>query len=513
MKSSISNISIFKKGLLLILIISSFLELILFPEWDNFVGCVVSILSTLLFYNYVLKIDVIRNRPISFIVILHLFLFMYLPLPATLIDGNELSHDMYNPILTYILQFIYYSITLIAFIWAGRIKNKHKGLNKVLKKIGYFDAPSVKQMWALGIFGWVFKLATLNIQYSSDDVYVSGMGTLSMFAIFIYTPILILFQPLLGKSPCTKKERILVYTYIIFMTIVLVATNSRSQILSPFILYLFCYLLTKIYEHQNKIWLTTRKIIIGIIGLLLVTGPLSDMAFAMLVTRSTRNDISYMELLEQTFDVYSDKERLNAYKNILESSSNTTYTSSLAWNESYVSNIFLQRLCNYRVVDATIYHAGRSGYANKEMIDDFIVHLQTIFPQKVVNFLFGNIDKSKYAYSPMDKLYAISYGGNIHVSYIVGGDVGLGLATFGFLYFPICLIVYLTMFLLFENLVLFNNKKYIFSFFVLLNIYYAYFLRLQVGGGMINTVFFVFWGFFYNTLFYLLSYKLIRIIK
>ena len=360
MKNRISNISIFKKGLLLILIISSFLELILFPKWDNFVGCVVSILSTLLFYNYVFKIDVIRNRPISFIVFLQLFLFMYLPLPATLIDGNEMSHDMYNPILTYLLQFIYYLITLMAFIWAGRIKNKHQRLNKILKRVGYFDAPSVKQMWVLGIFGWIFKLASLNIQYSGEDIYVSGMGTLSMFAIFIYTPILILFQPLLGKSPCSKKERILVYAYMIFMIIILVATNSRSQILSPIVLYLFCYLLTRIYENQNKIWLTTRKIIIGIVGLLLVTGPLSDMAFAMLITRSTRKDISYIELLKQTFDVYSDKERLNAYRNILEASSNTTYASSLDWNESYVSNIFLQRLCNYRVVDATIYHAGRS---------------------------------------------------------------------------------------------------------------------------------------------------------
>ena len=41
------------------------------------------------------------------------------------------------------------------------------------------------------------------------------------------------------------------------------------------------------------------------------------------------------------------------------------------WQESYVSSPFLDRLCNYRVADATIYHAQKAGFGHKEMLDLF----------------------------------------------------------------------------------------------------------------------------------------------
>ena len=95
---NISNIYVIKGSLWTILATCSIIELVFFPSFNNLIGCIVTCLSSLLFFTYVFKIDIIRNRPVGFIAFLQLFFFMFLPLPITLLDGNEMSHDLFIPI-------------------------------------------------------------------------------------------------------------------------------------------------------------------------------------------------------------------------------------------------------------------------------------------------------------------------------------------------------------------------------------------------------------------------------
>lgn len=507
--SNVSNIAVIKRTLWGILLCSVAMELFFFPEKSNMVGCLVSVLSTTLFFKYVFRIEIIRRFPICFIVFLQLFAFMYLPLPTTLADGMPMSHDLYNPTLSFILQFVYFCVTLLSFKMACRLFGRHKGLQRLLFRYGFFTSPTTVQLWALGGIGWIFRLFMMNSQ-GSNEALGSG-GTLNVFSLFVYAPILILFKPLMrgdGSKDCSVKQRIAIYLYIACCVIMMIATNSRSKMISPVIVLLSCYLISAIYNRSNKVWLTPKKIIIGVVAFFVITGPATDMAFAMVVVRAERKSLNFQELLSRTIEVYKDKKTLQYMRELNEDKSESKGTND--WNEKYVSNLFLDRFCNYRVIDASIYHAQRAGIPNERMQEDFVKRCQIMYPQPIVNLLFGYIDKSQYAYSSMDKLYAESMlSGIVFASYIVGGDVGLGLSVFGGLYFIVQFIVYTLLFGLFVNLVYWRGNMPVFSVLVLLNIYFTYFMHLKVANGISSHIIFLAWGFFYTTFFQLLVYRII----
>ena len=162
-----------------------------------------------------------------------------------------------------------------------------------------------------------------------------------------------------------------------------------------------------------------------IISVLVISGPASDMAIAMVVVRGERSSMTFSELLEKSVEVYQDKEQLTVYRNLKIDENKSNIDNH--WNESYVSSPFLDRLCNYRVVDATIYHAQRVGYGNKAMLELYENNILSMFPGPIVHIFFPEIDKSKLNFSTMDKLYLLSANGVLG-GYKVGGDVGLGLA-------------------------------------------------------------------------------------
>lgn len=499
-----SNIYVIKASLWAILLASTVLELILFPSIENLIGCAVTFASTWLFFYWVFKIEIIRSRPVCFIAFLQLFLFMYLPLPVTLLDGNEMSHDLFIPCQTYILQLIYFCLCVMAFHLSGFRIDRNK-VYFLLKRWGYFASPSNKQLWILGMIGLCFRLFMMSKQ--GDGEALAGAGTLNMFSVLIYSPICILFGPLLGKEKCSKRNKYVVYGYIAFLVVLLIATNSRSKMLSPLVVFAFCYLLQQIYTYRKTLWLSYKKMLVLIVSLFVLAGPASDMAIAMVVVRGERSSMSFSELLEKSIEKFQDKESLNVYRKMMADQEQAAV--GVDWQESYVSSPFLDRLCNYRVADATIYHAQRVGYANKEMLEFFGDNVATMFPGPISSFLFPEIDKSDLTFSSMDKLYYLSTKAGIG-GYKVGGDVGLGLATFGYFYFPLCFVIYYLVFYILDGVCRTFEGKHRFAIFTLISIYFTYFLMFQVGQGLIAQTRLVLWSFWWTSLWYCVVYKLTR---
>ena len=266
-------------------------------------------------------------------------------------------------------------------------------------------------------------------------------------------------------------------------------------------------LLQQIYTYRKTLWLSYKKIILLIMSIFVLSGPAADMAVAMVVVRGERSSMSFGELLERSVEVFNDKSQLKAYRMLMEDENQSAVGSE--WQESYVSSPFLDRLCNYRVADATIYHAQKAGFGNKEMLDLFLARIATMFPGPISNFFFPDIDKSELNYSTMDKLYFLSARGGIG-GYKVGGDVGLGLATFGYLYFPLCLLLYLLVFYIMDGFVCIFHKKLFFPVFTLISIYFTYFLMFQVANGLIAQTTFVLWSFWWNAIWYGVVYKIVR---
>lgn len=505
MAKAISNINIIKFGLWVILAASAVLEMILFTSIENLVGCAVTFVSTWLFFTFVFKIDTVRRRPIAFIAFLQLFLFMYLPLPATLLDGNGMSHDLFTPIKTYLLQLVYYCVGLLAFCVSGRWYAGNKVYN-IMQRWGYYKTPSRWQLWLLGFIGLFFRLILMS---RSGEGGVAGGGSLNMFSVLIYCPILILFGQYLGWKPCGRPTKFLIWGYVSFLVVLFVATNSRSQMLSPLVVMAFCYLIGQIYVKHKRLWLTPKKFILIFVLALVIMGPASDMATAMVVVRHERTEVSVRELIGLTFDAYKDKARLNAYRQLAQDIADEQVGGE--WVENYVSSPFLERLCNYRVVDLTIYHAEKIGLANEKMLNFFVDCICTMFPGPISNFLFPEIDKSELSFSPMDYLYHLSTRSGTR-SYRVGGDVGLGLATFGYAYFILCFLIYTLVFYIIDGVAHIDKGKLKISIFTLISIYFTYFLMFQVGTGLSAQTQFVLWGFWWSTLWYCIIYKIIRTI-
>lgn len=506
--NSHSNVSIIKKSLWIVFAISAIGEIFLFPTWQNFAGCVVTMLSMILYFKVVFNIETIRRRPVSFIASLYPFLFMYLPLPATLLDGNPMSHDMLIPIQTYTLQFIFFCCTIIAFALADKWSKSHNGVYHLLKLGGYFKTPTNKQLWVLGAVGLFFKLFILNNQYG--DKTLAGAGTLGMFSLFMYSPICIYFKGLLGVAPASKYEKQITWVYMIGLSVFLISTNSCSQMLSPFVIWVCGYIINSIYQKNVK-WFSYKKIVFGIVGVLLVLGPATDMAYAMLLVRGERSDLDFSTLLQRSFEVFQDKELILQAKEMEKDLSEEAHGLSVSgWSESYVSSVFLSRLCNYRVADQSIYYAQQVGYGNNKMLELFETNiLQT--PPGPISRRLTDKEKDDYSFSSMDYLYFLKTGTGLG-GYKVGGDVGLGLATFGYMFFPIMLIVYVVVFILFNSVARYSKGILSLSFITLMSIYFTYFLKFQFANGLIAQVSYILWGFWWTAFWYIFVYKIVRVI-
>lgn len=507
--NSTNGVDVVKKMLICILALSSLLEILFFPSWANLLGIVVSWLSAFIYFDYVLMPDFIRRYPLLVLVSIMLFGFMYMPLPITLIDGVSMSHDMYNPELTFILQFIYFAVFILSLRAAAYLSTRYKNLNGIFHSVGFFKIPSVNQTYLLAAFGWFFQLQRLNSQFSGEGNYVAMMGTYAMFSIFIYAPVINIFRELLGARPCSTSQKYIVWVYIFFLSISMIATNSRGAMLSCFMVLGFCFVL-KIFTSENtKItWLTSKNLLIGAIAIYLVTGPFNDMSYAMLIARGERKNSNYKELFSKTFEYYKNKQLINKFRLSLEG--NVYLTSD--WNESYVSNVFLQRFCNYRVVDASIYHAFRAGIPNDKMTSAFYNFTMANLPQPIVNILDKGFKKEKYDYSSMDLLYSIGSHRAIHKSYIVGGDVGLGLSMFGWFFFPIIFVVYVIQLYIIASFVNCFLRRRFFSILTLIGVS-SLFITFQVGGGPVVHTNYILWSCWWSLLWKLLVYRIILLIR
>lgn len=474
------------------------LQIAIFPSIANIVGCLSAVFSFYVYELFVLRVSVITQRPFSFIAISCLFLFMYLPPLATLIDGHPMIHNMQNPIKTFILQTLYYTITVAAFYVAGLWSKKSRIVSKAFYQIGFFSAVGDKMIWMLALAGLLPKVYLMMNQYGAETA--KGAGTADMFSILSYLPICLLYKDLYGGKG--KSNKWLIYIYIVILTVINIGTNSRSMVMALFLTWGLIHLIYWVKTHRSVNKKTSSKVLLVVgVSLLLAAGPLARLATAMVLVRAERGGVNAMELLSSSLKMYGDDKRYEAALQLFEAAErgNDLRGVDLEWSEAYVDNVFFQRLCNYRVIDNSIYYADQLGYGNESMVEEFETQLLIMFPQPIVNALFGYIDKSKHEFSPMDHLLSLTIY-KTRGSYTVGGDVGLGLAVMGYLFFPVIFLLYILLFYLYDQLVLFRDKKTYIPTMGMIMIYSQIFLTLSVANGMLTTLSILLWVYWFRNI-------------
>ena len=418
-------------------------EVLLFPSLDNLLGCSMMLIVYLI-YNSFVKDRIIVDHPFSFFMYTVAFLYRYLPVPCTLLELKPVSYGMEMAFTTFTLETFAFIVITVAFDLSIRIKIDRGILPKIFRTFGVYGEISDGVIWMFGIVGALAKIIYL-FQFGvgkTGTIMDTSARMLTSLEVFEYAP-LILFFPCLyrgGERYNFKKKS--VWIYVLVMCVINLANNSRGSIVQYFVAALFFWFIAIIRNGVSVKSLFTPKRMLSYLLILIVAGNLlTVVSDAMLLVRSVRGNYSASELIQLTARsmFYADE-----VENIVTKEKKDTSLSYLyGWTEDYVDNFILNRFCNIRITDETLYYGTYITRNEKQLMqENFKDKLISLVPSSIQSFLGVSFDKTASSFSRGDYLYYLSGYGN---KYSLGGqrvtsNVGDGMATWGVFYFLIELV-------------------------------------------------------------------------
>ncbi len=297
-----------------------------------------------------LRRDLMRRHPISSMMMLgYAFYYFWAPPLATLAEFKPLTNNLQHPVLVEfnaLVVFATYSLALFLYARVGVLGRLRWLLSERLcRPLGFFRDPGDETLFVMG----GLALAATLLAARSGSV---GAKFLAGFAPMAYLPCAVALGGLIGRDPHRARptpQRLLVLAaYLVALLGLGVALNSRGAAFMGLASMALAYLYgTRAGVIAGRL-ARPRNMLLGVAGLLLVSGPLTDLSTAMLVARKDRAVDSMSTLFDQTLQLYHEKTVLAAYR-LAESG-----VRDAAWDETYVSNPFLSRLCNLKFADESL---------------------------------------------------------------------------------------------------------------------------------------------------------------
>jgi hypothetical protein len=215
----------------------------------------------------------------------------------------------------------------------------------------------------------------------------------------------------------------------------------------------FSYLLGSLIGVFNPKFFTFRNFAAAVFGIWLLVGPLADLRTAMVIVRDERADITAEQLLNRTFETYSDKDAIRTRQQ--DDIQQTLIDPE--WDERYLDNVFTARFANVKFNDLSLERAQWVGEYNSEMQEFAYSYLIGALPDPLIKFFNFDVDKeTAYGMSTGDFLYLVGGGSGFSNGYRVGHFAGTGMATFGWWYLAILGVAMIPIYFLFDK---FQQKK------------------------------------------------------
>lgn len=188
-----------------------------------------------------------------------------------------------------------------------------------------------------------------------------------------------------------------------------------------------------------------KNFIICLAVFYLAFGPIADLAAAMILNRQSVYSSSAGNTLESVWQLYNDKERLRTTYDFFMASLDNGGDNSNGWSEYYVNNIFLDRFCNLRTIDGTLYNAQKAGFGCYEGSKYYESYWITQLPSFMANMLDL---KKDFQGTAVDHMVVSNFAGNRYslFGFKVGGETGIGLWMFGYLYYFLAFFTYIVVF-------------------------------------------------------------------
>lgn len=528
------DIIILIKRMLIILLYGTMIgEMIFFPSWENLCGCVMAFICCKVFVIFFLKKEIILRYPFAFMMFLSMFLYRYLPLVATIIEGKPITYGLELPYKTFLLETILFMASCLAFHFS-MYGSKNNVLQKILYKIGFFDRYSSLTIWCLGLIGVFARLHS----YSVGDIEYGDVSNKFMQGLIylMYVPIVLLYPSLLGfiqyggrsvmgkvRNTILKKrmqrqclsvsqfklhsnalvEKKILYVYIVFIFTINVATNSREAIITPIAIILLLSFLRLVKKNVIR-RISPLRLLMGIVVIVIVYNVLNFFSEAMLSTRSQRSDVTKSELMENTVQAIQEgNDRQKLYNSITEDHK-VMKTYKQGWDETYIDNFMLNRYANIRITDETLYHAQHVRQRDYQSLMgiDFMNRIYMLLPTPVLQWLNISVDKSSNSFSRGDRLYSISVNKPVFAGFRVTSHLGDGLATFGYWYFLIQFILFWCVFKLLNSLVYYTQNRVIYSIYGLVCLF-TFLGMFRNANGCIGEIGFCVRGFWQGVIIFL----------
>lgn len=492
------------------------LEILAFPSLANLFGCIMMLVSCWMYAKVIEHINYIIKAPFSFFMLTSMFMFHYLPVPATLLSLRPVSFGMAYPIETFVLETGMFALGCLAFLLTAPKALKIGILKSSLTHCGFYDPFSEKTVWMMGFIGLAIRVISLARGSASTGDVIGKMMNVLFY--YMYTPVVLFFPGLYKKEtdePVNLKQK-KVWIYFAVATVISFATNSRNKVIAPFCILVLLWALTIIKCNVSiKGLFTPKKIFLVTVSLVFLMTLFETISQAMLLNRSIRGELNFTELISATVDSIFSDDRNQKWSQYSESIGDKAGEYSYRWTEEYVKNTWLNRFCNIRISDETLYLGKRLGIeGRKEMRKDFFDRILAVIPQPVLQSIAPKFNKERYYNARGDALYIYAGVGSTSNwgEFRVTSNLGDGLATFDIFYFPLQFLSWCIIMTLLNTFSRQKNGEIRYSLYGLLAVYTSM-MKFVNGNGMLDDILYMIRGYWQEVVLFVFVFLLSRFLS
>lgn len=494
-----------------ILFVSLIIQLI-HGDMDNSITSLICFISSWVTIYIILRKNIFIPYLLpSFVILSFMISILAGPLIFQSLSFNLVTFNLTKPIYVVLLSSLYLFsmiISLFIFIYFNLSSVSNTIRSKLNYKLGVLSIPSNTQLWIMGLIGLIILALESTYKYSGGAQYGNvGQKFLEGFKFLAYAPFLIPITNIVYlKKSLLRSTKYLLVLFTFLLLVISLALNSRGEFangISTMIVLFGFFILSGQIILSKKL---KQKLIISFLILIFILPQASDFATAMVIARSDRTKISSTEMISKTIEVFSDKAKLQRYKNAY-----MKFTKGIDYNEAYLNNPFLDRFINIKFFDNMMsLPSVMNGDYSDRIYDVSIDKMMALLPTPVLELIGYPLDKAKLQFSMGDYMYMLhaytELGG-----FKVGSSVAHGFSMFGYFTFLIMIPLYILFYTFIQSLSSSNQNTIFLAPVIMLLIMKFYFISF-------NDNFFGIVGFVVRSLpqailLYLIIYYLTKLIS
>lgn len=394
-------------GMQLVCLICWLAQLLIDSSHDNLIPVTLVVASTSLVLQYLRLSQAMATQPLTSFTLLGFTASSQFV--ALVVQTTELA-----PFIQYLraptLTFTILAITHCAVVLAHFVYRNFTPLSgasnfiarKILSPINIHRIPTPAAIWLLASIG------IFSILFGGGGFGDVGGKFLAGFAFLLWIPYLIpIYIKIVGPNYCIPRQQ---YALLILYTGGIVALamikNARAMLFAAPIQLTFLYVIESCRVPEPLSRRVVTGLVISAITGLMIMPSLSDMVIAMEISRAKRATASPTEMIQETFETFVDKNRIQQYREA--SRGRFIYT---PYDETYLSNPLLSRFTETKFHDNMIYFGSLFDQSERDLlIANQIGKIQAIVPQNFYDLLGIKFQKRDYEYSSGDYYIYLDHG-------------------------------------------------------------------------------------------------------